>query len=257
MSHIFNSSVWLRSKYRFFDLNSTLIRNCIKIVNNFYNELSMSEINDWFETCDPNHLFFNAPWGNLNDYYYEVQESVDKMDMLLHYQFDNDESRILAFLTNLYNVLDKRVPKKNSMFVLSAPNAGKNWFFDAFMHFCVNFGQMGNFNRYCNFPLMECVDRRIIMWNEPCMEPSAAETLKMVLGGDTVNAKVKYAPDAVITRTPVIILSNNDVFPKDEAFRSRIYSYRWRSCQQLKTCTKKPHPLASYQLLLKYKIINI
>lgn len=55
---------------------------------------------------------------------------------------------------------------------------------------------MGNFNRIRSFPLMECVDRRIILWNEPVMEPSAIETLKMILGGDTTNAKVKYQCDA-------------------------------------------------------------
>lgn len=115
---------------------------------------------------------------------------------------------------------------------------------------------MGNFNRYCGFPLMECVDRRIILWNEPIMEPCATETLKMILGGDTVNAKVKYAPDAVITRTPVIVLSNNDVFPKDEAFRSRMYSYIWKPCNNLKKLSKKPHPLSAYMLLKKYNIVE-
>lgn len=36
----------------------------------------------------------------------------------------------------------------------------------------------------------------------------------MLFGGDTMNAKVKHCDDSVISRTPVIILSNNAVFPK-------------------------------------------
>lgn len=91
---------------------------------------------------------------------------------------------------------------------------------------------------------MECVDKRIILWNDPVMEPGAADTLKCILGGDTCNAKIKYQGDAVINRTPVIMLSNNDIFPKDEAFQSRMFKYNWRPAPFLKDYIKKPTPLA-------------
>lgn len=142
------------------------------------------------------------------------------------------------------------------MFILSPPNAGKNFFFDAVIHYFLNFGQLGNFNKYNSFPMQECVNKRIILWNEPVLEASAVETLKTIFGGDTANAKVKYQNDAIITRTPVIVLSNNDVFPKDEAFRSRIISYEWRACDDLKKLKKKPWPLAFYTLLEEYKILD-
>lgn len=112
------------------------------------------------------------------------------------------------------------------MFVLSEPNGGKNWFFDAVIHFFLNFGEIGNFNRHSSFPLQEAVNKRILLWNEPNAEPAAMDTLKMLLGGDTFNAKVKYENDAVVTRTPVIVLSNNDIFPKDAAFQSRLVRHR-------------------------------
>lgn len=48
---------------------------------------------------------------------------------------------------------------------------------------------------------MECVGKRIILWNEPVLEASATETLKMLFGGDTFAAKVKYQADAVVKRT--------------------------------------------------------
>ncbi|KAL5282366.1 hypothetical protein ACFFRR_005503 [Megaselia abdita] len=141
------------------------------------------------------------------------------------------------------------------MFILSPPNAGKILFFDTFIHYCMNFGQIGNFNRYCSFPLMECVTRRIILWNEPVLESSATETLNMLFGGDTVSVKVKYLSDAVIQRTPVIVLSNNDVFPNDTAFRSRMFSYKWKPFNLLKNYKKKPNPLSCYFLLKKYNIL--
>lgn len=255
VTHLFSMSIWLQSKYKFFDTGSILIKNCVRIVNNSYNEQSLTEIYNFFRICEPQHLIFNAPMGNSENYYYNINDSIEILEKLIFFQNNNNLNKVLQFLTDLYNVMDKKILKKNSIFILSAPNAGKNFFFDSFIHFCINFGQMGNFNRYCSFPLMECVDRRVILWNEPVMEASAVETLKMILGGDTVNAKVKYQNDAVITRTPVIVLSNNDIFPKDEAFRSRMYSYNWKPCNFLKKCSKKPNPIASYLLLKKYKIV--
>lgn len=235
------------------DINSVFMRNCLKIVNNFYNELSFEEIHTFFESCEPQNLMFNAPLGNASEYYYSINASVDIMNNLLLFQYEQNAKNVKSFLKELLNVIDKRVPKKNTMFVLSAPNAGKNFFFDAVIHYFINFGQMGNFNRYCNFPMQECVDRRIILWNEPVLEASACETLKMILGGDTVNAKVKYSPDMVVTRTPVIVLSNTDVFPNDQAFRSRMYTHKWKPAKMLKKCDKKPHPLAVYHLFKMYE----
>ncbi|XP_046466077.1 uncharacterized protein [Neodiprion pinetum] len=252
VNHIFGISLWYNSEYKFWNRQSPLFQSIIKIVGNFYNELSVSELAEYFTSLEPQNLIFNAPMGNVQNYYYSPEESLSICEKLIDFQFRSNRREIQNFYETLFNVVDRKVPKKNSLFVLSPPNSGKNFFFDAFIHFCINFGQMGNFNRYCTFPLMECVDRRIILWNEPVMEASASETLKCILGGDTCNAKVKYLGDAVIGRTPVIILSNNDVFPKDEAFRSRIFQYEWRQASFLKDYKKKPHPMVVSLLYNKY-----
>lgn len=237
------------------DLNSVLIRNCVRIVNNFYNELSVAELYRHFENnVDPSYYIFNAPLGSINSYYYSVEESVQVLSKLLMYQFNNKQYEVSLFLNTMLDVLNRRIPKKNTIFVLSPANAGKNYFFDCILHLMINYGQMGNFNRYQQFPLMDCVDRRVIMWNEPCMEPSAVETLKLILGGDTVSAKVKYMPDAIITRTPVIVLSNNDVFPDDLAFRSRMITYKWRTANWLREYNKKPHPMCIFDLFNLYNV---
>ncbi|KAF5280809.1 hypothetical protein FQA39_LY17956 [Lamprigera yunnana] len=75
-----------------------------------------------------------------------------------------------------------------------------------------------------SFPLMECVDRIILMWNDPSCEPASFETLKMLFGGDSCNVKLKYESDTIIPRTPIIILSNP--FPRNAAFRSRMIYYK-------------------------------
>lgn len=255
VNHIFSLPIWLTSPWRFFNRGSPLMGNILKIHSSFYNELSVEELYTHFMSVEPQYLIFNSPYINTSTYYYSIEESIDILEKLVSYQFFHNEKQIKHFYTCLFDLLDKKVPKKNSMFILSPPNAGKNFFFDCVVHYCINFGQMGNFNRYCTFPLMECVDKRIILWNEPCMEASATETLKCILGGDSCNAKVKYQGDAVIMRTPVIILSNNDIFPKNEAFRSRMYQFNWRPANFLVEYKLKPHPLCIYHLFNKYKNI--
>lgn len=142
------------------------------------------------------------------------------------------------------------------MMVVSPPNAGKNFFFDCIIHSCIHFGQIGNFTKFNRFPLMEMVQKRIVLWNEPNYEPGAEETLKTLFGGDSSPVKVKYQQDTFVQRTPIIVLSNNDIFPKTQAFESRMYRYTWRPAHFLKFLKKKPHPLSAFYLFLRYGCMN-
>lgn len=64
---------------------------------------------------------------------------------------------------------------------------------------------------------MECVEKRVLLWNEPQCDSGSFETLKKLFGGDTCNVKVKYESDAILSKTPIIVLCNYDPFPKDIA----------------------------------------
>lgn len=222
------------------------------------------EITEWqienfmtkYNNCDPMYLIFNAPKGDINNHYYAIDVSVDILNELLLYQFDNNVELVKIFLEDVYNVCEKKEAKRNTLFVLSPPNAGKNYFFDAIVHFYLNFGQLGNFNKYCNFPMQECVNKRIILWNEPQISVEHFEEIKTLLGGDNANAKIKHQCDSIIPRTPIIMLGNQNPLPKDEAFNTRILKYTWKTCDALIECKKKPHPIAYYHLLKKYNIIQ-
>lgn len=122
--------------------------------------------------------------------------------------------------------MKKKILKKNALFILSSPNAGKNLFFDPIIHWYSNYySQIANFNKHQQFLLLDAVNRRIYVWNESACESSSFETLKLLFGGDSQKVKVKYEGDAVVDRTPIIILSNSDVFPKDQAFMSRMIKH--------------------------------
>lgn len=52
----------------------------------------------------------------------------------------------------------------------------------------------------------------------------------MLFGGDSLNVKVKYQGDAVVSLTPCIILSNKFASPNDDALKCRMISYKFLQC---------------------------
>lgn len=219
-----------------------------------YSAMSFKELSDM--TID---LVQNNPqrilYGQLNsnDAYYNLEDSLYILKEILDFQFGGEMEEIKEFMINLHSVLDKRIPKKNTFLVWSKQsNAGKNVFFDAIVHAFLNYGQLANFNKYCSFPFQDCMNKRIVLWNEPVFEPSAIETLKMFLGGDVVSAKKKFDDDASISRTPVIILANGNPFP-EKFFKERMYSYEWNTCPHLIHVKKKVWPASIFYL---FKMFN-
>lgn len=75
--------------------------------------------------------------------------------------YNNDKTSILNFLTDCINVIDKKLPKVNTIHILGPPGSGKSYFIDCLIHYFFNFSQIGNFNKYTSFPLHDCVNRRI------------------------------------------------------------------------------------------------
>lgn len=186
--------------------------------------------------------------GNV---YYSLEDSLVHVSNYLENSFQD----VTEFLQCLVNVIDRRIPKKNTIEVVSPPSTGKNWFFDMFVDFFLNAGHLKNMNRNSLFPFQDCANRRIILWNEPNCHPEFLDTLKTVYGGDRCPAAIKCKDDAVIYRTPVIVLSNNPIFPNNDALDARRYQYQMKYWSELKTVgEKKPTPLCIGKLLEKYNV---
>lgn len=71
-----------------------------------------------------------------------------------------------------------------------------------------------------------------------------------------MKVKVEYTGDIVVDRTPVIVLTDQDIFPKDMIFQSRMIKYEWKPYDDLKQVTKKIHPMGFHKLLISHAIIN-
>lgn len=242
---------------RFKDLSHKEIKAAISCFKDQMTTMSMKEYKDKFYSkpnCNP---VFAAGYGNFENYYYNIANSLQIMNKLISYQFDDDEDAILDFVTTLYNVLERKCPKLNTIVVCSPPSAGKNFFFDAIKSYYINCGHLCNANKYNNFPFQDAEGRRLVFWNEPNYSPEFLEPIKEILGGDSTSVNVKYQHDTPVYRTPVIVTTNNVVsFMTHDAFKDRIRVYNWSSCPMLKDCDKKPNPLAVYDFFKSFGLVE-
>ena len=131
LSHIFSCQIYINNNLA---LTNQVDKNlALGFMGSFLAEKSIHEIYDIIinaETC-----YFNAPFGDVQRHYYDYYQSKDIIHELLKFQFDNNMKKIKQFVLDLYHVTDRIIPKKNAFMVISPPNGGKNYFFDAVTHF--------------------------------------------------------------------------------------------------------------------------
>lgn len=222
----------------------------VAALDNFQLELMNYSLRQFYDMLkDKQKIFFSSfDYGT-------IEESIIWIDELLRFQFDEDLESIQHFLNSLVDVLDKRLPKLNTLCVKSQPSAGKNFFFDMIFAIVQNYGQFGSANKNNNFAFMEAPNRRVILWNEPNYESALTELIKLILGGDPYTVRVKNQPDQHVKRTPVIVLTNNHVnFMHEIAFNDRIVKFNWKPAPFLKEIDCKPYPLTFFEILKKYNI---
>lgn len=80
------------------------------------------EINDWtiddyaeFYNRKECYPYFNAYSRTSKSVYYSIEDSLEICIQLLNYQFDDNYDLIIKFVITLYNVLNKVIPKLNSI----------------------------------------------------------------------------------------------------------------------------------------------
>lgn len=211
---------------------------------NFYNQ----------DNCTPTFL---AGYQPVEAKYYSLDDSVTILNKLLQFQFDEDVASIKNFLTWVYNIIERKIPKCNTLCIYSPPSAGKNYFFDCFIHFLWNCGQLGTVNKTNNFSFQEATSKRVLLWNEPNYEPDFTDTLKMITAGDAFTVRVKQQNDMHVYTTPLIVLTNNRVgFMYEHAFQDRVKTFNWKTASFLKDYDRKPTPLAAFEILVYWDIIK-
>lgn len=226
-----------------------------KAVNYFGRCVSLMSFNQIAELHHATNGYYYSRCRD--DYYFSITESYTTMFKLLEHQAKSNFLAVWPFVYWLHCLFEKRFRKRNAIFIKGPPNAGKTYFADFISAFYVHVGQVGNFNRFHMFPLNDCVNKRLLVWNEPNIEPTSFDTVKMLTGGDPLPANVKYQGGSVVDKTPVILTSNSDVFQQsDPVWYSRIAFVRFAEAPFLKKCTRYPHPLA-WERLVEEAINNV
>ena len=245
ISNICKTQQWLaENDLRYVRDNHDKFKTVMDVLSNELIPYSIRQFTDMYRKpgCCP---LFAMPRG-INEIVVKGEDGIEKV--VPYYLPDEDSLNIVSelldfqtnyktaeFLRTLVNILDKRVPKLNTMFVYAPPSSGKNFFFDFVLNFFLIRGQMMNIRRGEGFPYMDCVDRRVIMFNEPNIEesPSTMDTLKMLFGGDFCPAAVKFKAPTIIHRTPVFVLTNDCMlFRNVPAFADRMVKIGRASCRE-------------------------
>lgn len=214
--------------------------------------MSTKDFIEFYDSIAPNAKFLYQDLKNTGTMYWSVDDSTQHCISFINFHTRNQGKE---FVKNLLDVLDCRIPKKNTFDVLSAPNCGKTWFFDMICDFYLNVGHVKNFNKYSQFPLQDCRERRVILWNEPNCHAEALDTLKTLFGGDRCAANIKCKDDDVINRTALIVTGNSRIFPDNVAMNERRFCYNFDYWEELKEIGKlKLHPLCWKHVLNFFEV---
>lgn len=245
-----NTSYWLdHPQLQFFRADSSKFKTALAVVLCLFQQMTFLDLLNYYEEVTVK--VFHAG-RMINDVvFYDLNTSIHVLEKLIDFQCGTDSSK---FWVDLFNVLECKLPKRNTLQLIGPPGAGKSYFVDCVSAFVLNVGNIANFNRSCNFPLQDAKNRSLLVWNEPNFTPESTDTLKMLLGGDPCAARMKYENDYLIPRTPVIMTGNKKVLPDGDAFGQRVLTWCWISAPWLKECKMKPNPMAIKALYNKYSI---
>lgn len=161
------------------------------------------------------------------------------------------------------DVLFRRIPKLNCIMIFGPQCAGKTFAEKALSTPFLNIGYLENWNKFINagFPFMDCVNRRVIVWNEAQItgDTSQREDLKKLFEGAPMSVNVKNQEHAYIARTPIIVTTNNHIYQGDPVFASRRIILHVSASSVLNGTAFCPgqlqlHPLTLFALIKKYSL---
>lgn len=225
--------------------------------------MSLKEYKKLYNVTEKNHddddKFFFAAYKRKDFWrtYFDKEESFKLLKKLLIWQYARDsidvsgrvidkdwKPEVFAFVKWLMHLLDGLQGKKNCLYILSPPNAGKTFFCDLLAHYLLSPAHLVRWNKTSGgFPLEDLDGARAVFWNEPDYEEGNTPEMLKLLGGENLAVKVKYNRPSNVNNLPVIVTSNYVKFPTTPEFNERITYHRWTPCDILIDVGKKRlHP---------------
>lgn len=122
---------------------------------------------------------------------------------LLHQNIDPGD-----FVLDFWNIIFRATAKHNVLCIQGCSNTGKTTFIRPLMDI-LNFGEIVSGGQ---FMFQGCINKEILIWEEPLIGPDFVEMCKRVFEGMITQVPVKFKPPQTLYRTPIIITSNKDVW---------------------------------------------
>lgn len=213
------------------------------------------------EVCRPLESRFESlnkaeiyPQGNKT--YLSLLQSRNLMDDWIHFQakggahlkcgVDDLEFTKVNFVKAFFDVLTRKKPKINTVVLMGRPNSGKSWAVRSLIPLYPQWGEVRGSGSY-NFMWEGCLDKAVIICEEPMFETATIEHAKQVLEGAQTQINVKNKCPHILQPTPVIITTNNDVWKWCPEAKSAIqarcyYMSDLKSFPSLKNVTQALNP---------------
>ena len=214
------------------------------------------------------HSFLAKTWDEIlamtpegyfdkKECYLPVEESVEWLHRILEFNAIDPKD----FVTKVHNVMNKSLPKRNAILILGAPNAGKTLVAESITASAIISETLSTFNGKSSFEFQPMLMKRAVLLNEPKITDGTVELLKNVLEGATVSIDAKYKSGQALSRTPIVIASNQNLTYYTTArttnlvaFQARCYQFDLRPFEDLAQCAGKLHPYMWQSLISRYAV---
>nr|QKE54990.1 MAG: nonstructural protein [Parvoviridae sp.] len=179
-------------------------RNIASVVRNLALTMKPHELIPTIEDQFKPELYLN--WGYW------------KINLFLAYQ----NVSILEFRKTFRDWILQRDPKKNTIVLHGVSNSGKSAFIKGLKQI-FKYGEIVNGS---TFMFDNCVNKQLLVWEEPLVGSDSAEKVKQVLEGAETKINIKNVSAQTLRRTPVIITTNSPLWrhcsQEQSAFQNRM-----------------------------------
>ena len=173
--------------------------------------------------------------------------SIDASTALVRKIMQVNKIPFVKFLNDAICLMDRRKPKVNCLWFHGKTNAGKSYLARAFQRIAMDYHSVPSGSN--RFMFQNCVNKRLIVMNEPFLDESAIEATKEVLEGTGCYVPVKAKADQYLRSTPVLITSNTYLWQFNSQAKEPLLSRCFKgyldmqTCDFLKLAKKELHPL--------------
>lgn len=178
--------------------------------------------------------------------YAPVDVSIQTFNSLL----EHNNINVKEFVNNVYNVINKNLPKINTIILYGEANSGKTLLLNSIAKSCLYYSAIQQFAGKSQFEFAPFADQRVVLINEPLVTDVTIETVKNLMEGQTVEVDKKYSAPVKIERTPLLISSNTLIHNylvlhkehAEKAIKARSFIYTMKTCKMLKDFPFQFHP---------------